>query len=90
LRGWWTDSPGSVAVDLTEVTFLDSTGLRALLRTRPAGAFIVLVTENGPVRILLDQTEVLELFKVVDRLGDDRGQLTPPDEAPHTTEVDLP
>jgi anti-anti-sigma regulatory factor len=30
--------PGSVAVDLTEVTFLDSTGLRVLLRAqdRPA------------------------------------------------------
>jgi hypothetical protein len=48
------------------------------------------VTETGPVRRLLDQIEGLELFKVVDRLGDDWGQLSPPDEAPHTTEVDPP
>jgi anti-sigma B factor antagonist len=62
---------GSVAVDLTEVTFLDSTGLRVLLRARDRlGAFIVLVTESGQVRRLLEQTGVLELFKVVDRLDD--------------------
>ena len=34
--------PGSVAVDLTEVTFVDSTGLRVLLQARDRlGAFIL-------------------------------------------------
>jgi anti-sigma B factor antagonist len=83
--------PGSLAVDLTEVTFLDSTGLRVLLRARDRlGAFTVVVTDTGPVRRLLEQTGALELFNVVDRLDDVLGHPIPLYEVPEATEIDPP
>jgi anti-anti-sigma factor len=56
-----------LTVDLTEVSFMDSTGLRALLETRRraegAGGTVVLrVVEGGPVARLLDLAGVRDLF----------------------------
>src|SRR4051794_9170873 len=56
-----------VVVDLTEVRFMDSTGLRALLEARRRadadGAAIALhLAPGGPVERLLDLAGVLRLF----------------------------
>jgi anti-sigma B factor antagonist len=58
----------SVVVDLTEVTFMDSTGLRCLLRARAraaegGGAISLTVATGSPVARLLDIAGVTEMFE---------------------------
>jgi anti-sigma B factor antagonist len=55
-------------VDLTEVTFMDSTGLRCLLQARAragedTGAIALTVAEGSPVARLLDLAGVTEMFR---------------------------
>jgi anti-sigma B factor antagonist len=60
-----------VIVDMAEVTFMDSSGLSALLAARDAGGEefeMVLVVGPGMVRRLLDTTAIGTLFTVVDTL----------------------
>lgn len=55
----------AVVLDLAEVTFLDSTGLRELVR--PAvGREVVLRQPSPPVRKLLDLTGTARVFTIVD------------------------
>jgi len=61
------DGQGEVHVDLQAVTFMDSTGLRALLETRrraeESGVVISLAMEpGGPVERLLDLAGVSDMF----------------------------
>ena len=60
------DGPASALVDLTEVSFMDSTGLRALLKARETsmnrGGSLALVCPPGQVRRLLELAGVLDLF----------------------------
>ena len=55
-----SESGGGLVVDLREVPFMDSTGLRSIIQTRERFAaegrppLRVLVDENGPVARLLD------------------------------------
>jgi len=59
---------GNLVLDLTDVTFLDSTGLAAVLhglrRMTRQGRRMVLVCPPGPVATLLVQTRVRDLLEV--------------------------
>jgi anti-sigma B factor antagonist len=59
---------GAFVLDLSGVTFLDSSGLHALLRARAYLAredrALVLVCPNGPARRVLDLASVLDTFVV--------------------------
>lgn len=65
-----SDADANVAVDLTGVTFMDSTGLRALLSANQklagSGHRLALIVSGGPVDRLLDISGVgqtLEIFQ---------------------------
>jgi anti-anti-sigma factor len=62
------NSVGAFVLDLTDVTFLDSSGLHALLRARAYLAredrSLVLVCPAGPARRVLDLARVLDTFIV--------------------------
>ena len=65
-----SDADANVAVDLTGVTFMDSTGLRALLSANQklsgSGNRLALIVSGGPVDRLLDISGVgqtLEIFQ---------------------------
>ncbi len=61
-------SAGAFVLDLTGLTFLDSTGLHALLRARAYLARedrpLVLICPRGPARRVLDLASVLDTFVV--------------------------
>ena len=66
--------PATIAIDLSEVTHLDSTGLRVLLdgARRATGAgrrFVVVAPPEGPVGRILRLTLLLEHLDVVSDLG---------------------
>lgn len=59
-----------VIVDLREVDFMDSTGLRSLLAGQEAvaegGGRMILVFEEGPVERILDLTGLADRFEVAE------------------------
>jgi anti-sigma B factor antagonist len=61
-----------IAVDLTRVTFMDSTGLRALLAANqsltPSGHRLVLIVSGGPVDRLLDISGVAQTLETYQSL----------------------
>jgi anti-sigma B factor antagonist len=62
------DSSGAFLVDLVELDFLDSSGIRVLLRARALlgreDRVLALVGPTGPVRRALDLTGVSDLFTI--------------------------
>lgn len=64
------DGTSRVVLDLTEVTFLDSSMLKELLRANAelgqADQRLVLVSPQPPVQRLLDLTRTAELFELAD------------------------
>ncbi|HNI36247.1 MAG TPA: STAS domain-containing protein [Microthrixaceae bacterium] len=54
----------TVEVDLRAVSFMDSTGLRALLQGRATGREMVLVNPRPEVRRVLEIAEVVDLFTI--------------------------
>src|SRR3954468_18339636 len=61
--------PAHVIVDLSRVSFCDSTGLRALIGASrevaiAGGRLVVIVPEDGPVRRLLELTGAQEFLAV--------------------------
>lgn len=60
----------AVAVDITDVTFMDSTALGALLRThnrrRQRGRSLVVVCPPGPAHRVLELSGMLNVFDVLD------------------------
>ncbi|HTI33634.1 MAG TPA: STAS domain-containing protein [Miltoncostaea sp.] len=69
-----SEDPASIAMDLSEVTHLDSTGLRVLLEsarraTADGRRFIVVAPPEGPVGRILRLTLLLEHLDVVSDLG---------------------
>jgi anti-anti-sigma factor len=64
------NSPGRLIVDLREVTFMDSSGLRVLLtahrRAEEAGRGFALVRGGGTVNRLLDVTGLSERLELLD------------------------
>jgi len=72
-RALETDA-GAILVDLTDVAFIDSTGLAALLnalrRLTRAGRRLLLVAEEGPVRRMLHLTRLDSTFALFETPGD--------------------
>ena len=68
------EGPSSIVLDLSEVTFLDSTGLGVLItglkRCRSAGGDLVLVTAQPNVLKVLEITGLNDVFKVHDSVED--------------------
>ena len=67
------DAEGStVALDLTALTFMDSSGLRALViaddRVKEAGKKLVVVRPSGPVERVMRLTDVAERLELVDEV----------------------
>jgi anti-sigma B factor antagonist len=64
------DEPDILVVDLREVSFMDSTGLRLLLaalrRAEPAGRRLVLVRGQEQVRDLFRVARLDDVFELVD------------------------
>jgi anti-sigma B factor antagonist len=61
-----------VAVDLSRVTFMDSMGLRELLRVATSGRRIELVGVPEQVRVVLEVAGVEALFVVAERRVDEQ------------------
>jgi anti-sigma B factor antagonist len=65
-----TSAGGKVVVDLTEVTFIDSTALSVLIRIRKVvrneGRDFIVVCPGGPVLRLLTITSLVDVFDVHD------------------------
>ena len=65
-----SNSPDVVVIDLRKVDFMDSTGLRSLLRARALGAeanwVVRLVRGSAPVQKVFELTRVDELFEYVE------------------------
>lgn len=65
-----TSAGGTVIVDLTEVTFMDSTALSVLVRirrlVRGEGRAFIVVCPSGPVHRLLSITGLVDVFGVQD------------------------
>lgn len=62
--------PGPVAVELSGVGFIDSTGLRGLIRCRESRERCVLVAPSAVVRRLLVLTRLADSFDIVATLDD--------------------
>ena len=64
-----------VAIDMSEVTFIDSTGVRALLQAKrradDAGAAFALVAPSAPVLRVLQLSELMEALNVIDAVDAD-------------------
>jgi anti-sigma B factor antagonist len=82
-RAVWS-TVGAFVLDLSGVTFLDSSGLHALLRARAYLAredrSLVLVCPNGPARRVLDLASVLDTFVVYPTAEAAADALVPVDE----------
>ena len=68
LDGAIADSAGAFAVDLSELEFLDSSGIRLLLRARALlgreDRTLLLICPHGPVRKAIELTGVSDLFAI--------------------------
>jgi anti-anti-sigma factor len=64
------NTPGTLALDLRGVEFMDSTGLRAVIaadeRARSAGRRFVVVRGPGAVERLFSVTQLDQRFEIVD------------------------
>jgi anti-anti-sigma factor len=64
------DSPGVVLIDLREVRFIDSTGLRALVaadyRAREAGRRVAIVRGSAAVERIFSLTRLGESLELID------------------------
>src|SRR5215218_3449991 len=65
-----TNSPGTMLLDLREVEFIDSTGVRAVIaadeRARSAGRRLVVVRGPGAVERVLSVTQLDQRLELVD------------------------
>lgn len=59
-----------VVVDLTELTFIDSSGIHALVRPRGHEGAIELVCPPGNIRRVLELTKLQNVLQVHDTLGE--------------------
>jgi len=75
-------STGAFFIDVCELEFLDSSGIRALLRARALlgreDRMLALVCPAGPVRRALDVVGVSDLFTIYASRADAAGAVVPP------------
>lgn len=68
------EGPGLLVVDLTQLEFLDSTGLGVLVKhhqhRRDAGSRLVLIEGGGQVRRLLELTGLVDQLSVVQSIDE--------------------
>lgn len=75
LEGVLSDGAEHVVVDLTGLTFMDSSGLGLLVGTQkaikelPHGSFAVVCDDGGPVLRLITLTGLVHVLGVYDSLG---------------------
>lgn len=65
------EAEGHLAIDLTKVTFMDSTGLRSMIAALHAAGDttrLVVVMDGGPVRRLFEIAGVADSFEIVEDL----------------------
>jgi anti-sigma B factor antagonist len=76
------DSEGAFVLDLSDVEFLDSSGLSGLMRARALLArderALAVVSPPGPVRRLFAMAGVADLLILFDARDDARAALVPP------------
>jgi anti-sigma B factor antagonist len=78
------ESEGAFVIDLSELEFLDSSGLNVLLRARALlgrgeRSLAVVCPPGSPVRRLFELAGVVELLFLYDSRDDVAGELVPPD-----------
>lgn len=82
-----TDHPGEIAVDLDEVTFIDSAGLRAIIMIQRVASereiAVAIRAPSGPVAELLQLTGIREHVELSPRVDE------PPPAMPFTERVEL-
>ena len=75
------ESAGAFVLDFSDLEFLDSSGLRVVLRARASLArderHLAIVCPPGPVRRLLEVTGVADLFFLYDSRADVNAALVP-------------
>jgi stage II sporulation protein AA (anti-sigma F factor antagonist) len=68
------DAPAAVVIELREVTFMDSTGVRELLEARrlteESGGRLALLAPSRPVQRVLELSKLIEVFEVIADLDD--------------------
>lgn len=64
------DYDGQLALDLSGVRFVDSSGLRALFEIDKAHSRLMLVGSSAVVKRLLSLTEMTDVFEMTDHLSD--------------------
>lgn len=62
------NASGPLALEMSDLRFVDSSGLRGLIRIRDAADALVMVAPSGVVRRLLALTQMTEAFQIVDSL----------------------
>jgi anti-sigma B factor antagonist len=74
LRQVEQESPSEIVIDLSSLTFIDSSGLRMLLQVdreaRQNGFDLVLLGPAQSVRRVFETTGLVEHLPIVDRLGE--------------------
>lgn len=64
------DEDGQLALDMSGVRFIDSSGLRTLFEINKASSRLVLVGSSAVVKRLLSLTEMTDVFEMSDDLSD--------------------
>jgi anti-sigma B factor antagonist len=78
-----SQQPRSIVVDLTETSFLDSSGARQLVllarSAEAAGAALQVVCprDNHPVRLVVDLLDLSALVPIVESAGQNEGEFRP-------------
>jgi anti-sigma B factor antagonist len=65
-----SDSERPLIVDLTELTFIDSSGIHAILRPRPQNGTVLLVCPPGNIHRVLSVTKIDRVLSVYETLPD--------------------
>jgi anti-anti-sigma factor len=65
-----SDNERPVIVDLTELTFIDSSGIHAILRPRPQQGTVLLVCPPGNIHRVLSVTKIDRVLSVYETLDE--------------------